>query len=95
VKRLLPLLFIIAGSSLYAQNETLLKPGRVIFYNVENLFDTVDDPETKDEEFLPQSKNQWNTHKYQVKLEHISKAIAAMLDTIEPIAIGLSEVENR
>ncbi|HWB64109.1 MAG TPA: hypothetical protein VG603_11400 [Chitinophagales bacterium] len=73
----------------------MLKPGRIIFYNVENLFDTINDPATQDEEFLPNSKNQWNTLKYQTKLEHISKVLAAMCDSIQPIAIGLAEVENR
>ncbi len=77
------------------KEEPLLKPGRIIFYNAENLFDTIDDPETKDEEFLPQSKSNWNTEKYKLKLKHISEAIGAMLDTIQPIVIGLSEVENR
>ena len=31
-------------------------PITVMFYNVENLFDTVDDPKTQDEEFLPTSE---------------------------------------
>src|ERR1041385_5911542 len=79
----------------FAQKQTLLRPGRIIFYNAENLFDTINDPETQDEEFLPLSKNKWDTKKYSVKLNHISKALAAMLDTIQPILIGLSEVENR
>ena len=73
----------------------MLKPGRIIFYNVENLFDTVKDPIKHDEEFLPGAKTKWDTKKYQVKLDHISKVIAALLDSIQPIAIGLAEVENR
>ena len=32
---------------------------RIAFYNVENLFDTVDDPEGRDEEFLPSAKKEW------------------------------------
>jgi hypothetical protein len=87
--------FVLSGTICRAQGETLLKPGRIIFYNTENLFDTINNPETQDEDFLPQSKNQWNTKKYQVKLEHISKVLASMLDSIQPIAIGLAEVENK
>ncbi|MDD4088046.1 MAG: endonuclease/exonuclease/phosphatase family protein, partial [Bacteroidales bacterium] len=34
------------------------------FYNVENLFDTINDPTINDEEFLPGSKLDWNTEKY-------------------------------
>lgn len=29
------------------------KPHKIMFYNMENFFDTIDDPETNDEEFLP------------------------------------------
>ncbi len=81
---------------LFAQKqESLLKPGRIIFYNTENLFDTINDPETQDEEFLPSARNEWNTEKYQVKLRHLSKVIAALFDTIQPLVIGLAEVENK
>ena len=32
----------------------------LMFYNVENLFDTLDSPNTKDEEFLPLSQKKWD-----------------------------------
>ncbi len=80
---------------IYGQGETLLKPGRIVFYNVENLFDTIKDPVGHDEEFLPRSKAKWDTKKYQLKLEHISKVLASLFDSVQPIAIGLSEVENK
>ena len=89
------IIFLFLAMHLHAQEEPLLKPGRIIFYNVENLFDTIKDPETHDEDFLPTAKSKWDSKKYQVKLDHISKVLAAMLDSIQPIAIGLSEVENR
>lgn len=73
----------------------ILKPARIIFYNTENLYDTINDPEVNDEEFLPTSRNQWNTEKYTVKLKHTSAVLAALLDTIQPLVIGLGEVENR
>ncbi len=95
MNKLLLLSFLFLCFSAFAQkNEPLLKPGRVIFYNAENLFDTINDPETQDEEFLPSSKNVWNTKKYEVKLNHLAKVFAAMLDTIQPLVIGMSEVEN-
>jgi predicted extracellular nuclease len=95
VKRFLFISLLFLCGRICAQDETLLKPGRIIFYNVENLFDTVKDPVKHDEDFLPTAKSKWNTKKYQVKLEHISKVIAAMLDSVQPIVVGLSEVENR
>lgn len=89
------LLFALCSSTLCAQEAPLLKPARVIFYNCENLFDTINDPETQDEDFLPSSKYEWNTKKYAVKLNHIAKVISALCDTIQPLAIGLCEVENK
>ena len=35
----------------------------VMFYNVENLFDTIDNPRTNDSEFLPNSKKNWNAYR--------------------------------
>lgn len=64
---------------------------RIAFYNVENLFDTVDDPATPDEEFLPSSKKNWTQERYQTKLEHLAKVIEGMEF---PALIGLAEVEN-
>lgn len=63
----------------------------IVFYNVENLFDTIDDPKKNDSEFLPASNNQWNSAKYFEKLNHINK----VMDSIgNPLIIGLVEIEN-
>ena len=35
----------------------------VAFYNVENLFDTVNNPFTADDDFTPLSKRNWNEKK--------------------------------
>ena len=69
--------------------------GRIIFYNTENFFDTIDDPKTADEEFTPAGYTHWNGERYQHKLDNISKLLNAMLEKRQPIAIGLSEVENK
>ena len=69
--------------------------GRIIFYNTENFFDTIDDPKTADEEFTPTGYTHWNGERYQHKLDNISKLLNAMLEKTQPIAIGLSEVENK
>lgn len=65
------------------------------FYNIENLFDTINDPSINDEEFLPQSKVSWNTARYKSKLENISRVIAAMDTNSFPHVLGLAEVENK
>ncbi len=65
---------------------------RLAFYNVENLFDTMDDPNnTGDDEYLPTSKKTWTPERYQVKLDHLAKVIEGMG---YPALIGLAEIEN-
>ncbi len=69
----------------------------VAFYNLENLFDTIDEPNVRDEEFTPQGNKQWNTKKYDIKLEHLSEVISQIgVDKAKepPAIIGVSEVEN-
>lgn len=64
------------------------------FYNVENLYDTINDPTRNDEEHLPTAKISWNTKRYNDKLDNLGKVIAAM-DTLDfPHLIGLAEIEN-
>jgi predicted extracellular nuclease len=62
------------------------------FYNVENLFDTIDDPHKNDNEFLPNAKKNWNTQKYNEKISHINQVIN-YVDS--PLAFGFCEIENR
>lgn len=95
VVRLATLLFLSFISIKLCAQETLLQPGRIIFYNVENLFDTIDEPDKIDEEFLPAAKANWNTWKYQEKLRHIAQVIDSLTDTIQPMIIGFAEIENR
>ena len=39
------------------------KPYKVVFYNFENLFDTIHDPGVLDEEFTPEGPKKWNSAK--------------------------------
>ena len=66
----------------------------VAFYNVENLFDTIDDPLTMDEDFTPLGKLQWNEPRYTEKLSRISEVIDLLPGEL-PVFIGLCEIENR
>jgi len=72
--------------------ETTKETYRIGFYNVENLFDTINSPLRNDDEFLPKTKKNWNTERYQKKLNDLAKIISAMGT---PTILGLSEVENR
>ena len=66
----------------------------VAFYNVENLFDTLRNPSSHDEDMLPLSDKKWNRQRYNAKLHLISEAISTMNGDY-PTLLGLAEVENR
>ncbi len=67
----------------------------VAFYNIENLFDTEDDPNINDEDFLPESKSKWTKERYDVKLDRLSEVISQLGSTNAPDILGLCEVENK
>lgn len=70
------------------------EPFRVMFYNVENLFDTKNDSLKNDEEFLPEATKKWTYYRYKEKLTKIAKVIVASGNENVPDLVGLSEVEN-
>ena len=86
------LLMAVAVTTAVAQ-----KPYKVMFWNIENFFDTVDDPATRDEEFTPDGVKAWNEAKYEKKLANVERVVfdIAAQDRIYPAVIGFSEVENR
>lgn len=66
------------------------------FWNVENLFDTVDDPKVElDEEFTPSAPKQWSEERLQIKLDNLSRVIRLMNGGKGPDVLGLCEVENK
>lgn len=68
---------------------------QVVFYNVENLFDTLDDPRTTDESFTPRGANTWTGWRYRQKLIALYKTFTALGGWASPSLIGLCEVEDR
>ena len=63
----------------------------VVFYNLENLFDTIDGP-NDDAEFLPSGDYKWGSERYQQKLQNMS----TVLDSIQNrIGYGLGPKYNR
>lgn len=67
----------------------------VLFYNVENLFDTINNPQKADEDFLPLADREWNSEKYQTKISRIADIIANAASADLPTLVGFAEVENR
>ena len=67
------------------------------FWNVENLYDTIDDPKKDDQEFLPNGTNLWNTSRYLRKLDHLAEVIKQMGEEFTPegpAVLGMCEIEN-
>lgn len=64
------------------------------FYNLENLFDTVDN-ENRDEDYLPNGVNAWTEERYQMKLSNMAYAISQMAGGHAPDILGVCEIENR
>ncbi len=67
---------------------------RVMSYNVENFFDTEDNPELSDDEFLPDGNRRWNMKRYLHKMYQTSRVIAAAGEWYTPALVALCEVEN-
>ena len=67
---------------------------RIMFYNVENLFDTKHDSLRNDYDFLPGGFMNWNNWKYLDKQRNIGRVITAVGQMKSPALVGLCEVEN-
>jgi predicted extracellular nuclease len=85
-------LFLFLQLNGLAQQKPGSLPMKALVYNVENLFDTINDPKKDDEEFLPTSKKNWNGKRYAEKLRHITQVIGA---AGYPELVGLCEIENK
>jgi len=68
---------------------------RIMFWNVENLFDVRDDSLTQDDEFLPNGEKSWNSSRYKLKINNMYKVFISAGDWNPPDLIGLCEVENK
>lgn len=107
MKRLILLPFIALAMTLgaYAQNAATQDGAKrqfqvfgVAFYNLENLFDTINNNGSYDLEFSPQGSRQWNGSKYWSKIANLARAIASFTTPTTPNGpafIGVSEIENR
>jgi hypothetical protein len=78
-----------------SQEEPDSVPVRIMFYNVENLFDIVDDPKKEDNEFLPGGTMRWNQTRYNKKISSVYKTIIAAGEWNPPAIVGLCEIENK
>lgn len=71
------------------------KAQRVVWWNVENLFDCQHDSLKEDHEFQPEGEYHWTKGRYWKKLDNLSRTIAAIAGEGDwPMVIGMCEVEN-
>lgn len=67
------------------------------FYNLENLFDTIDDSRTLDDDFTESSEKNWNEKRFQKKVKKLGRVISSIgYEDIQhpPVLLGVAEVEN-
>jgi Endonuclease/Exonuclease/phosphatase family len=99
IKTLVTALFIIFFNKIFSQNHLKVFSIRTIaFYNVENLFDTINNQRKFDDDFTPTGKNHYTSTIYWSKINHIARVISEIGRSKtgnSPTLMGLSEVENR
>lgn len=82
-------LFLLLAFSIF-HSPFLIQAQSIGFWNVENLFDTLDTPLHDDGEFTPHGANRWNTARYEQKIAHLAR----VLDDMSLPVVGLCEVEG-
>ncbi len=89
---------LVDGQDATEQQERRYTMYGVMFYNLENLFDTINNNGEQDYEFTPQGAYQWNATKYWQKQHNMAYAISQMQvngsPAEGPVIIGVSEIEN-
>lgn len=99
MKKLLSILLTLLFCSFtsWGQSKKVVVYGAA-FYNLENLYDTINNNGKYDLEFTPKGARQWNTQKYYSKLDNMAYAISQMANKYiknGPALIGVAELENR
>lgn len=88
---IIPLLLSISLPA-YSQRQKQLA---IAFYNVENLFDTINDPNTDDDAFSPKGAYKYSSDIYRQKLHNTAFVLRQIAESgTMPAIIGLAEVEN-
>ena len=68
---------------------------RIMFYNVENLFDPFNDSLKNDDEFTSEGSRFWTWRRMDEKLNNIYRVITAVGEWDPPTIVGVCEIENR
>ncbi|MDL2224081.1 endonuclease [Bacteroidales bacterium OttesenSCG-928-M06] len=88
------LIILIITFFLFTSHSEAQTTFRTLFYNVENLFDTEDNPEKADDEFTPEGVRHWTKKRYWTKIKNIAQVIISTGEWNYPALIGMCEIEN-
>jgi predicted extracellular nuclease len=89
------LLILFISGCLSLQTHRKTKEFRLMFYNVENLYDTIDEPHVQDNEYMPNSIKNWTSERYRKKIADLAQVLCLGGNKVPPAIIGFAEVENK
>jgi predicted extracellular nuclease len=93
--RFVSLLLLFVCFSVHSSGQQNSSDLSILFYNVENLFDTKDEPNTEDDSFTPEGELHWTNKRLSHKLLNLSKVIASASEWNIPDIVVFAEIENR
>ncbi len=96
--KILVVIMVLVPLSMRAQEGKTFKVRTLAFYNVENLFDTINNPNKRDDDRTPDGKDRWTSKVYQDKVKNTAKVISEIGQEVAktpPALLGVSEVENK
>ena len=101
MKKFLLLVFLVFFfTTINAQKTSNYKVLVVAFYNLENFYDTIDNPAVNDDDFTPLGIKQYTSAIYKTKTEQMAKVISKIGTDVNPGSIdgpsllGVAEIEN-
>jgi predicted aspartyl protease len=97
IKQIIFAILLIVSVNKGVSQEKKFELHTIAFYNLENLFDTINDPNINDEEYLPNKG--WTYKNYKKKLDNLSRVLVEIgtneQQKSSPTIIGVCEIENR
>lgn len=78
-------------------SQTIYQVAVIGFYNLENFYDTLDNPLVNDDDFTPGGLRNYNSAVYWKKVENLARVIAQMGTEFSPdgpAILGVAEIEN-
>ncbi len=97
IKKNIAVLIVLSSFCISQAQQKKYTVHTVAFYNFENLFDTINNP-NNDEEWLPTGLQNWTSKKYHQKLLNLARVLSEIgtgENANSPTLIGGAEIENR